>query len=409
MFMALRGDQLAPDGKALRPFLVLGAFFAVAVTGYYAYALDLTGPIPRDGSSLVVGRDFLNFWMYGRAAFTSEPGRWYDVVAYQRELATFLGADYPGQNWSYPPTIMLLMAPFGRLPYLPALLIWSIGGIAVFACALWRQYRDRTLLLALVLSPAAMFGLMSGQLALFVAAIVLGIFACLDRRPLLAGCLIALLSVKPQLALLFPVMLLAGGHWRAFFSAAVATLAIVAVTTLMFGPQVWIDYVMRALPTQNLVMTDAAGIATPFYPTVFMNLRGIGASYAVAMAVQIVVALAAVAAVTWGFKAHRHAARHVLLTLFTAASISALPYLLLYDTLPLAIATLAWLACEKLDTRGQVLARLVYWLPLIQIGLGTWHIPGAALIPPAMLAYAVVRLRAADQGQPTAIPAIQTS
>ena len=28
-------------------------------------------------------------------------------------------------------------------------------------------------------------------------------------------------------------------------------------------------------------------------------------------------------------------------------------------------------------------ARLIYWLPLIQIGLGTLHIPGPALIAPA--------------------------
>jgi len=405
--MSMRTEHPAPDSRALRPFLVLGAFFVVAVTGYYIYALSFMGPIPRDGSSLVVGRDFLNFWMYGRAAFMSEPGHWYDVAAYQRELAGFLGGDYPGQNWSYPPTIMLLMAPFGRLPYLPALLVWSIAGIAVFALALWRQYQDRALLLALLLSPAAIFGLMSGQLALFVTAIILSVFACVDRRPLLAGCLIALLSVKPQLALLFPVMLLAGGYRRAFFAAAIATLAIVAITALVFGPQVWIDYVVRALPTQNLVMTDAAGIATPFYPTVFMNLRGISASYAVAMAVQGVVAVAAIIAVIWGFKAHRRAAPHLLLTLFTAASISTLPYLLVYDTLPLAVAALAWLACEKLDGRGQVLARLVYWLPLLQIGLGTWHIPGAALIPPAMVVYAVLRLRAADLAQRGDLPAVQ--
>jgi hypothetical protein len=51
------------------------------------------------------------------------------------------------------------------------------------------------------------------------------------------------------------------------------------------------------------------------------------------------------------------------------------------------------LARGTLDLRGEILAKLVYWLPLIQIGLGQLHIPGPALIPPAFALYAFLRLR----------------
>jgi hypothetical protein len=40
------------------------------------------------------------------------------------------------------------------------------------------------------------------------------------------------------------------------------------------------------------------------------------------------------------------------------------------------------------------MVQLVYWLPLIQMVLGTWRIPGAALIAPAFAFYVVMRLRA---------------
>ena len=47
---------------------ILGAFFFVCAAGGYLYTMAWSGDFPRDGTTLVVGRDFLNFWMYGRAA-----------------------------------------------------------------------------------------------------------------------------------------------------------------------------------------------------------------------------------------------------------------------------------------------------------------------------------------------------
>ena len=42
----------------------------------------------------------------------------------------------------------------------------------------------------------------------------------IDTRPRLAGLLLGLLCYKPHLALLAPVALVAGGHWRTFAAAA---------------------------------------------------------------------------------------------------------------------------------------------------------------------------------------------
>jgi glycosyl transferase family 87 len=391
--MAAAIDGMADSTRAdagrevIKAFAILGGFFAVAVTGVYLYKLDLSTAFPRDGSTLVVGRDFLNFWMYGRAAALPDPGRWYDVALYQRELAALLGPGYPGQNWSYPPTIMLISAPFGLLGYLPALLAWTVIGLGVFVAVAMRHIADRRALLALLVSPTAMFCLISGQSSLLTTAVLIGIFALLNRRPVVAGMLIGLLTLKPQLGLLLPIILIASGRWRVFIAAAVTALALAALTAALFGMDVWTTFFTQGLPTQNIVLTDPDGIATPFYPTVFMNLRGIGLSYAAAMSVQACFAVGAAAIVAWAFRYRAGADPCVLFALFIACSISAVPYLLVHDTLALCFAALALLVGNALDNRGTWLARLVFWLPLLQIGLGTLHIPGPALIAPLFALY----------------------
>jgi Glycosyltransferase family 87 len=394
------GEPAGASREVIKAFAILGGFFCIVALGTYLYGLDTGSAFPRDGSSLVVGRDFLNFWMYGRAAALPNPGHWYNAVAYQRELATLLGPDYPGQNWSYPPTVMLIAAPFGRLGYLPALLVWTVAGLAIFLAVAARRIGERRAVLALMVSPAAIFCLISGQSSFITAAMLVGIFALLDRRPLFAGLLIGLMTLKPQLGLLLPVVLIASGRWRVFSVATATTLALAGVAAALFGTQAWIDFVTQGLPTQNIVLADPQGIATPYYPTVFMNLRGIGLSYGPAMAVQVGFAVAAVATVAWAFRFRTDADPRLLFALFAACSIAAVPYLLVYDTLALGFAALALLAGNALDNRGAWIARLVYWLPLLQIGLGNLHLPGPALVAPLFALYILQRLKSAPSPQP---------
>lgn len=386
-------DPAKEQRETARALALLSLFFAVLLAGAYVYTANWGEAIPRDGTSLVIGRDFLNFWMYGRTALTPDPGRFYDAIAYNRELATLLGGGYPGQNWSYPPGIMLAALPFGQLSYVQALLCWTLLGMALFFVVARRHLSDPRLLLALVLSPAAVLCIISGQSSLITTAILIGIFASLDRRPIVAGILIGLLTLKPQLGLLFPFMLMASGRWRVFVTAAVMSIAIAAVTAGLFGPQVWVDFVLKGMPTNNIVLADPDGIAAPFYPTVFMNMRGAGAGYALAMAVQLCFSTAAVAAVIWAFRFRRDADPGILMALFLACSISVVPYLLSYDTLALTFAVLMLLEAGKLDAVGRRFVQLVFWLPLLQMGFGTWHIPGPALIAPAFAVYLVLRLR----------------
>ena len=120
----------------------------------------------------------------------------------------------------------------------------------------------------------------------------------------------------------------------------------------------------------------------------------ISAPWLASPATQAIFAALAVGAVIWAFGFRRDADPPLLLALYLACSVSASPYLLIYDLLPLTFAAVALLAVAGLDTPGRRLVQLVYWTPVLQLALGTWHLPGPALIVPAFAGYLVLRLRA---------------
>src|SRR5215475_7723947 len=153
--------QLVPDtrdgadAEFLRALLLLGgALFALTILTYLC-TTDWAGAFPRDKTTLVVGRDFLNLWMYGRAVFEADPARFYDVVTYNAELARLLGPGYLGQNWPNPPTALVIMAPFGLLDYFPALVAWFAASLLAFHLAGRRELFDLRVLLIVLISPAA--------------------------------------------------------------------------------------------------------------------------------------------------------------------------------------------------------------------------------------------------------------
>jgi hypothetical protein len=389
------------NAEFLRALAILGGALFVLTLVSYLLTTNWTGAFPRDKATLVLGRDFLNLWMYGVAAFEPDSSRFYDLATYNHQLANMLGPGYPGQNWPNPPTALVVMAPFGLLSYFPALLAWfSVSGLA-FYLAGRREVGDwRTLAIVLV-SPAALMCVLSGQSSLLTTAALLAIFACLDERPIMAGVLIGLLTVKPQLGILFPFALIASKRWKTFFAAAATALALLAASIAIGGVGGWQDYITKALPLQREVLQDGAGTAMPFQPSIFMNVRGVVGNHAGEI-IQFAFTLGAIAAVAAAFRWRRSGDPRLLQALFFACTVSASPYMGAYDLLPLTFAAVALIAEEKLDGTGRRLAQLVFWTPALQLLFGNLQLPGPGFIAPLFAAYL---LRELFRPAPIAVPA----
>ncbi len=140
-----------------------------------------------------------------------------------------------------PPPVAWAALPLTSLPYPVAYWIWSallVGAlISTWYLAAPGAGRARMIYLAAAVGwLPVIYGLQLGQPGLFVALGVAGSYALLRAdRPFLAGIALGLLALKPQLAFLAPLALLAGRQDRAFLGSVVALGALAAASVLALG------------------------------------------------------------------------------------------------------------------------------------------------------------------------------
>ena len=240
------------------------------------------------------------------------------------------------------------------------------------------------LLLALAF-PAVFVNLGHGHNGFLTAALFGFALVQLDRWPVTAGILFALIAYKPQFGLLIPLVLAATGRWRGFAAAAVTVAALVAVTTFWFGVETWRAFFTFAEYTRAIVL-ETGETGWHKIQSVFSWARMWGAPVPLAYAVQGAVTLAIAAALIWLWRSP--AAFALKAAALCLATILATPYSLDYDLMLLAPA-IAFLALDGL-ARGfapyEKTALAALWLvPLIARGVAQ-----ATLIPLGVIAMLVV-------------------
>jgi alpha-1,2-mannosyltransferase len=369
----------------IRLAIPIGAFLLTLEIAYL-----LLSPLPYDSVGYLIGRDFVNTWMGGRIALTGDPTPYFNYATYNDALRHAFGATYPWHVWSYPPHLLLFTWPLALMPYLTAYVLWCVAGMVVYLAVVAEGERRLDHLALLVLSPAVLVNIFSGQNGFLTAALLIGALIQLDRRPLVSGMLFGLLTIKPQLGLMVPVMLILTGRWRVMFAAIATVAALVGATTLAFGTKVWTAFYEIAMPMQNKAVTVGTGFFMPMMPTVFMNARIVALPLSVGFAMQAVASLFALAAVMWTFWRRRD--HDLSMALFVTASFVATPYAANYDMVMLGWVLLRLMRRDDNTRLDMALMFAVWVLPLATILLGQFHIPGSALVLIAFAGRLVWRL-----------------
>jgi len=202
------------EGRISRTVLAAQLVFA----GFVATAVALHAHGPAD---------FKIFWA---AQHTATP---YDAAA----IAKVLG---PGlRPFSYPPTFLFLTKPLAWISQPVA----YVGWVALSAMAMVASLRRPAAPLVLF-APAVFLAGIVGQTSLLVgAALFAG--ATLLSRPVIAGMLFGLAAcIKPQVVVFAPLVLIAGGHWRALAAAAATGLVVSLGATALYGPHIWADWLI---------------------------------------------------------------------------------------------------------------------------------------------------------------------
>jgi hypothetical protein len=315
------------DRYATRVWIMLGLLALGLYDGVYVVKWWLGTPQPPFG-------DFFGFWSFGRFAAISGSAIYdpFALTAYQHTLDPSLSGGYP---YPYPPTFLLLLIPFGWMNLPLAYFCWIAATFALYAVAtLGRQWRSMSGL-ALLTAPTTLLTLISGQNGLLSAALLIGGLRSLPRSPVLGGVFLGLLTYKPQLALMAPIVLLASRSIRATVAAAMTVLVIVALSSAALGWSMWPRWIEGFSTYQQLLRVNQANLAH-LMPTMAAGLQEVGAPAAVGYAVQLLCA-SVVAVLTW--RACAQGIDERAIAMVVVGSIVAPPYVMIYD-MPMITAAL---------------------------------------------------------------------
>jgi hypothetical protein len=215
-----------------------------------------------------LGIDFMPMWAAAREAF-SHPGRIYDFVGLTRFQHPLLEHFRGLRPFIYPPSALLAFLPFSLASFDLANALWTGLGLVALLWVMFAHLKEvRTLtLLAMVLTPASVLVLVTGQVTFLVAALTVAALFWLKPRPGLAGVLFGIAgALKPQALVLLPLALLATREWRALLTAALTVSLAVLVSALVFGVGAWIDWAAAVPRFQHMVMNAPGlerGMITP--------------------------------------------------------------------------------------------------------------------------------------------------
>jgi hypothetical protein len=299
--------------------------------------------------------------------------------------------------WNSPPTFLLIACALALIPYPISATLFLVTTALLFGYAIRRFLPDGRALLFPATAPAVIYQIGTVQAGMLIAGISGLALYWIDKRPRLSGALVALLAIKPHLAIMWPLFLALSGRWRAFAAAAIAGIAFVALAGFTFGFDSYARWFESLANSQRLISEQR--VTTPAYASLYANLLGLGASQTLAISLH---ALSAVGGVITACILFRKGDIAIAGAALCAATLLVSPYLFFYDfTLLLIGAALLGAPRTPLDYAAAIFA----WGAGLTVAIGgTIALPVCPVAAWLVLGAAFMRARSAA---PLPAPALQ--
>lgn len=354
-------------------------------------------------SSPTLGQDFRAFFAAATVvAHHGDPYDWPSLAATEHRLYDAPRGLKPGdaayyEFLAYPegPWLAFAMAPITSLPWQVAYALYAVLlGLGLLATALgtfsmlgWERRRAAFAAGCTLLCAVGFINLFMGQVSVIVfGAFVAAWLLAARGRPWLAGAVLALVWVKPNIGLPLPIVLallepavarrILGGF--AVASAAIFGLAFAVLGSGFFE---WPLQVPRMWQAVQGLQPDIASVESFFYP---------GLTGWVKTAALVLTLLAAVAYGSWAIRRAPDARTRGLTLLIVW--LFALPFVQSYDLI-LLLPVVALLLGPRLDGWNDVLVELTVWgfavIPLLYfLGARLGYFNGFSVIPFSLLVIA---------------------
>ena len=352
-----------------------------------AYALFLAGSAFErawliDSLGRVIDNDFIGVWAAGRLVLDGHPAAAYDWSLHREVEVAVAGYDFASYyGWHYPPTFLFAAAPLAALPYLVAWAVWLAITLPAYVVAVRAIIGERIGIVLALGFPGGLWNISVGQNGFLTAALIGGTLVCLQRRPLLAGLCLGLLTYKPQFGLLFPVILAFDQRWRVTVAASATAAALMAASVLAFGMESWHAFFAWMPVTSNAVFAEGrAGLMK--LQSLLGMVRWLGGSMTAAWFAQGLLIAGAIIVLVWLWR--QRVRYEIKAAALAVAAMLATPYLYIYDFPVLAIP-LAFLM--RMGLRDGFLP---YELPAIAVSCGLILAFPFVAMPTGLAAAAIV-------------------
>ncbi len=353
----LNGKRLVVYSTAL---LVVYLFLGIYVVFKMPHGIDPRG--------FPFGCDFMQYWGASHLALSGHAVDAYDpLLNFQAEKAALPDSGFSAPSpWVYPPTFFLLILPLALLPYFLSLAVFLIATFGLYLGFVGQILHRREALLPLLAFPGVFVNVGGGQNGFLTAALATGALLQLRRRPALAGVLIGLLTIKPHLGLLMPVILLCGRHWRALFFAVLTAVLFLGLSLAVLG----FDTLPAFLARLPVVAAGLGNGSLPLHkmPTFYAFFFTLGVPQSLAYVAHGAVAVAVAAAVAWMWWRRANPALCAAAALVGTLLMS--PYLFDYDLMWL-VPALAWFVDYTLQRGWRRGER--------ELAVAVWLLPGAMI------------------------------
>lgn len=379
--------------RLIAPFLLLMALPTLRTARTVWSAFPDSSLTPNHATVI---QDYIVMWVSGRIALAGETHALATMESFNGWIAALLGAGIDTYYWLYTPHMLLLSAPLAMFPPFTSLVIWTALTLSLLWTAMRLAGIPMLIRAAMLLSPAALENAVDGQNGALLTAGMVGGLALAGRQPWLAGLFVSALTLKPQLAVVVPVCLLASRSWRTVGWASLFSASWIGVSLLCFGLDPWWDYATAIVPQAKALHLglDTVPFGTLYLQnlvvTPFAAVRSAGGNSTLAQGVQAFITLV-VLALVWRLWSPRSTATPTMRLAFALAVVPlATPYAMTYDMIGPA------LACALIVSAGPVSRGMLYvvvfawaWPGLsFYVGAG-FGVPGLGAGVFALLATAV--------------------
>jgi hypothetical protein len=299
------------------------------------------------------GTDFLSFWAAGRLVLQGHPELAYNISAHGavENTVAHIGGRMP---FPYPPPFLAVVAPFA----LPSIGIGFMMWVAVTA-TFYAFASSRVAPLPYGFSSAAAcIGLMIGQTGFLISGIFILGLTLIASAPFAAGAILGLMILKPQLALLLPVAMLAGREWRVIAGAIASATILLAVALILFGVKSYEGF-WNILPFYVDLLRQSKEpwneLASPF---ALARFAGIPQTPALLIHAAVALTAVMVTARAWWLRLDER------VPILAAATMLIPPYLFTYDAL-LMVVPIGWLVKQQRYPYLLALVWLCCFIPII--------------------------------------------